>query len=189
MIHITNDLISIEGGDITGKHEFFKSLPNWYASYESYLSKNKKELSIASSVSDKWAFDFGVYELLDSLEKQSHDINLMNLNLAIIQGIASQYVFTRLYGGKFIDKSVLEYYANKDFFKNYITHYHIKHKNLDSAKKVFDLASKETNHRHFNTFSDYWIRYNEQECLFREAYSLLKIDPIIVENNGTSEWF
>lgn len=191
--HIYSDhIIVIEGMDMVGKSTFVEKNFPTYNVYECRHQLTDDTVGRNNS----WTIGYGVIDYLEQLMTSPDSPNLMNLLTVINRGVFSSYVYGRLYNNIVLDPEIIEWYKNNDFFKNTVDHIYVKHHNLETAQIIFDKSQERQQADNplsrkfdkFNTFSDYWIRYNQANQLFKEIYEFIGIKPRIFETLPNFEW-
>lgn len=187
-----NNIILVEGMDMTGKSTFVKrKVPNYFTSYECHHDLTDKTVGRENS----WTIGYGIIDFLQQMCSDPCN-NLMNCNVVINRGVFSSYVYGRLYQNNLLDETVIDFYKNNDFFKYDIDHVYVRHHSLDTAERIFEssktreVADTEISRKYdkFNSFRDYWVYYNMADQLFKEVYDKVGIKPHIFETLPNFEW-
>lgn len=173
------NLCIIEGFDMVGKTTFIK---NFMSDFK-YYHPNHDITDCTVGRDHSWTIGYGIIDFFSQ-------VGTDNIKAVIDRGIASGYVYRRLYHG--IDvldpiMDVVEWYSYSDFFKS-LCHIHICHYNKDTAREIYEKSqSREANPNavsaaldKFYNFEAYWDYYCKAEKFYDIVYEMLKIKPIRV---------
>jgi len=175
------NIVIVEGFEITGKTTTMKKMliPDGY----SYYHPNHNLTDVTIGRDNSWTIGYGIFDLLSQ-------IDLSNTKILIDRGVASSYVYGILNGNP-LDKRVIEWYKNNDFFHRGVSHVIVKHTDMTSARKIYDrcLSERPENPNElsakfdrFENFDEYYRKYSYASTLFDEAYEKLNIVPRTIYN-------
>lgn len=175
----------IEGFDMVGKTTFL----NRYLSDHQIYHCNHDLTDDTIGRENSWTIGYGVIDFLEQVDTKP-------CHLVIDRGVFSSYVYSRIYQNRQLDKKVLDWYKNNNFFKSSVGHIYLKHHDSSTAEKIFDFAqNREKNpnklsdkYDQFKSFNDYWIFYSNADLLFKEAYNYIGVRPRVFETFPDMTW-
>lgn len=175
------DIIVLEGYEMTGKtyyieqlqkkiHNCISYMPNWNVINDKILSRG-----------NRYAVGLSVIDFFSRL-------NLVNSKLILDRWVASSYAYKKFYNqsSDFSNLDDLVESVNKSLQDKKILFIHKCHKDIDMAKKMYNLSVVDANHSDlydkFENFDSYYDNYLEFEKLFNEFYDKSKFEVIKVNS-------
>ena len=182
--YFPNNYYIVEGFDMVGKTRFLAENLSDYKVY--YCNHGLSDETVGRH--NSWVIGYGVLDFLSQICPEDR--------IVINRGVASSYVYKRLYDGHYLDQRILDYYKNNEFFCRKVGHLWIRHHSADTAEQIYGFSqSREKNPNElsaqfdrFNSFSDYWVYYKRAEALFLEVYDKLGIKPRVFETYPDLTW-
>ena len=171
------DIYIIEGFDMVGKSTFIEKYMDKFNLY--YPTHDLTDKTIGRN--NSWVIGYSVIDYLKQLSERPRTV--------ISRGVMSGQVYSRIYGNKFLDNCIIDYFKNDEFFCKEIGHIYLRHRDVESAKKMFEASkSREKNSNevsakldNFRTFDYYWTYYTNADLIFNDMYSKFGIEPRIFE--------
>ena len=162
-----------EGFDLVGKTTLAKEISKSgiyrpdYSKIDKFYSRN---LAFMFSYSQADIFCYMKDDLLCELPNLFYD-----------RGLASSYVYSRLYKDEYPElpmEVVLDYFDKLSHIFERVIVIHVTHSSRVSAEAMYDhfVSHNDRIHERYDTFSDfneYWERFNYAETLFGEVYDAI----------------
>lgn len=175
-------MIIVEGFDCVGKDTYvaktFRDMLVYrpdYNLFDSFFTRN-----------DAWVIGYSIFDYLSQTNTSSDSIVLN-------RGIASSLVYAKLYN---IDSQILKetnllellkWWKSNRVFKD-STIIHIYHSSKESAEILYNsmVSSRVMEDLDkFESFDDYWRMYLKAEELYKDAYHLLGVTPVMIPSVAT----
>lgn len=171
------DIIIVEGFDMVGKTKFAKQEFSEYSHY--YANHDLTDITVGRN--NSWTIGYGIIDFLSQVHKSGQKI-LIN------RGICSSIVYESIYNKTDLNRSIVDYYRNNQFFHDNIDIVYVRHNTRTCAEYIYEMSkSRERNKNElsdqydkFKDFNDYWNTYRLFDHKFHESFSMINFDPIVV---------